>query len=67
MCMDSLYQGAVHSTNFVKAEEGIPHFSLKLDPEGMETAAATVENSMCVCVSCSVVSDSLRLPWTLAC
>ena len=53
--MDTLYQGTVHSTNFVKVEEGIPHFSLKLDPEGMETAEATVENSVCVCV-CELLS-----------
>ena len=43
MCMGMLYQGTVHSTDFMKVEEAIPHFNLKLEPEGMETAAATVD------------------------
>ena len=55
--MDMRYQGTVHSTNFMNVKEAIPHFNLKLDPEGMETAAATVENSMYVCVGRLVVSD----------
>ena len=57
--MGMLYQGTVHSTDFMKVEEAIPHFNLKLEPEGMETAAATVENSMSVCVvsDCATTVD----------
>ena len=58
--MDMPLPGTVHSTNFMRVEEAIQHFDLKLDPEGMETAATTVEDSVCVRVSRLVVSNSLR-------
>ena len=63
--MDMPLPGTVHSTNFMRVEEAIPHFDLKLDLEGMETAAATVEDSVCVRESLSRVR-LFATPWTAA-